>query len=276
MRPPGLASHRLGHLRLPGLATYLHAAQLQEALQQKHFFSKDLQRKATSPGGSPSIATAPPLPDPVIITAEFHPVYTFGRRQLNSVSEEQRQFLEDGGKATVVEAHRGGQVTYHGPGQLVAYPIIDLRRHSITPRNYVRLLEDVVMSVCSSFGVDNVETTTDPGVWIKGGQRKVCAVGVQISRGIAAHGIGLNVADSEHFLSWGFNRIIACGLEGKQVTWLSNERSGDIRHNNAGVDSVASEFVKTFAARLGDVREIYQVSEKTLEARDLEPQSIRL
>jgi lipoyl(octanoyl) transferase 2 len=257
MSQSGNLVHRLGHLRLPRLTPYLHAAQIQEAIQRNHFFSKDLQRKAASAGDQPTI-TAPP--DPVVLTAEFQPVYTFGRRQLKSVNEAQRHFLQDSGKAAVVEAQRGGQVTYHGPGQLVAYPIIDLRRHRITPRDYVHLLEDTVMAVCARFAVSNVETTTDPGVWIKGGQRKICAVGVQISRGITAHGIGLNVTDREHYLSWGFGRIVACGLEGKQVTWLSREQCGPADRDIIDVDSVAAEFVKAFAARLGNVDEIYQAS----------------
>jgi lipoyl(octanoyl) transferase 2 len=255
---------RLGHLRLRGLTSYHHAAQLQEALLQRHFETKDLWRAMNAKGASSSLA--PNSPGPTIITAEFQPVYTFGRRQLNTVSEEQRRFLQDNGKATVVEAQRGGQVTYHGPGQLVAYPIIDLRQHKITPRNYIRLLEETVMAVCASFGVPDVETTEDPGVWAKGGQRKVCAVGVRIRRGITSHGIGLNVTDRDKFLSWGFGRIVACGLEGKDVTWLGAERAGDA--GSLDVESVAPEFVKILAARLGGIDEIYQASEEGLQGQE--------
>lgn len=237
---------RLRHLRLSGLTSYHAAAKIQETLIQKHFLGKDLCR-----GVNASDANTPPpisLPDPTVITAEFLPVYTFGRRQLNTVSEEQRRFLEDNGRAMVVETQRGGQVTYHGPGQLVAYPIIDLRQHKITPRDYIRLLEQTVMAVCSSFGLPNVETTEDPGVWIQGGQRKICAVGVQIRRGITSHGIGLNLCDRDRSLSWGFGRIVACGLEGKQVTWLRQEISE--ASDSIEVDSVAEEFVKILATRL--------------------------
>ena len=254
---------RLGHLRLPGLCTYNHAAQTQEAIIQRFFRARDIWRRANSNAGSICPSTA--LPDATIITAEFQPVYTFGRRQLNTVSEEQRQFLEDNGKATVVEAQRGGQLTYHGPGQLVAYPIIDLRQHKITPRNYIRLLEETVMAVCTSFGVPAVETTEDPGVWIKGGQHKICAVGVQIRRGITAHGIGFNVTDRDRSLSWGFSRIVACGLEGKQVTWLSAQRP--MGADNIDVESVAPEFVRALAARIEGMEEIYETSEQDLQER---------
>jgi len=255
---------RLGHLQLRGLTSYHHAAQLQEALLQRHFGVKNLQRAVKAKGASDS--SAPNSPDPTVITAEFHPIYTFGRRQINTVSEEQRRFLQDSGKAMVVEAQRGGQVTYHGPGQLVAYPVIDLRQHKITPRRYIRLLEETVMEVCASFGVPAVETTEDPGVWVKGGQRKICAVGVQIRMGITSHGIGLNVTDRDNLLSWGFGRIVACGLEGKHVTCLGAEGARDAGRLN--VDSVAPEFVKALAARLGAIDEIYQASEEGLQGHE--------
>jgi lipoyl(octanoyl) transferase 2 len=249
---------RLAHLQLPGLTSYHHAAKIQEALIQRHFLSRDLLRAANRPGASDSPSTPPP--DPAVITTELRPVYTFGRRQLNTVSQEQRRFLQDDGRAMVVEAQRGGQLTYHGPGQLVAYPVVDLRAHKLTPRNYIRLLEGTVMAVCSSFAVPDVETTEDAGVWIKGGQRKVCAVGVQVRRGVTAHGIGLNVVDRGQSLSWGFSRIVACGLEGKQVTWLSKESPRDC--DRIDVEAVASEFVKTLATRLGHIEEIYKIHEQ--------------
>lgn len=251
---------RLAHLRLPGLTSYHYAANIQEVLLQRYFQAKDLVHKSKSSGLQDPRTIQ--LPDPTVITAEFQPVYTFGRRQLNTVGEQQRRFLEGNGRATVVEAQRGGQVTYHGPGQLVAYPIIDLRRHKITPRNYVRLLEDTVIAVCTSFGVPAVETTEDPGVWAKGGQHKICAIGVQVRRGITSHGIGLNVTDREDCLSWGFSRIVACGLEGKHVTWLSAQR----RHcaDSIRVEDVAPAFVKNLAERLGGIDEIYQTSEQDL------------
>ncbi|KAF7506608.1 hypothetical protein GJ744_011645 [Endocarpon pusillum] len=251
---------RLAHLRLPGLTSYHHAANIQEVILQRYFQAKDRVHKSRTSGLQDSRTIQ--LPDPTVITAEFQPVYTFGRRQLNTVGEQQRRFLEGNGRATVVEAQRGGQVTYHGPGQLVAYPIIDLRRHKITPRNYIYLLENTVIAVCTSFGVPAVETTEDPGVWAKGGQHKICAIGVQVRRGITSHGIGLNVTDREDFLSWGFSRIVACGLEGKHVTWLSAERAHGAE--SIRVEDVGPAFVKTLAEHLGGIDEIYQTSEQDL------------
>lgn len=95
---------------------------------------------------------------------------------------------------------------------------------------------------------------------------KICAVGVRVRRGITGHGIGLNVYDRNHSLSWGFGRIVACGQEGKQVTWLSRERSDD----SAAIDvpSVATDFVKSFAAQLGGIDEIYAPREQYLQEQD--------
>ena len=112
------------------------------------------------------------------------------------------------------------------------------------------------MTVCQRLGVMNVERTGDPGVWIKGGQRKVCALGVQVRRGITSHGIGLNCFDRNEWLSWGFGRVVACGLDGKEATWLSKEMVvGGTRVDN--VQGVGNDFVKAFAENLGGIDSVY-------------------
>ena len=111
------------------------------------------------------------------------------------------------------------------------------------------------MAVCARLGVPHVERTEDPGVWIRGGQRKICALGVQVRRGITSHGVGLNCYDRDQWLSWGFGRIVACGLEGKETTWLARETSDEVLIRDVG--QVASEFVQTFASKLGNVEEVY-------------------
>lgn len=234
---------------------------------------------------------------------------------------------------------RGGLLTYHAPGQLTAYLVLDLRKHGLTPRCYVRMLESVVMRTCAKLGVGNVMTTEDPGVWIaengsveedqidtqqrdsqetdiatgagvsttsssevetsslalRPTNRKICAVGVHITRGITSHGIGLNVHDAPirthkqpkelytlpkdniytqqegtdirrnksdsaeeppedslipapGFLSWGFSRIIACGLEGKSVTWLSREQPPS--YHTPTMEAVAMALAREVAVSL--------------------------
>ncbi|EXJ58972.1 hypothetical protein A1O7_06403 [Cladophialophora yegresii CBS 114405] len=210
-------------------------------------------------------------PDPVLLTFSTPPTYTVGRRHLltNPISPEQQSFLSANGLATFHASPRGGLLTYHAPGQVTGYVIADLRRHGITARCWVRLLEESVVRTCSAWGV-RTGRTSDPGVWALGPEqtrppptqtrepgtsgRKICAIGVQVSRGITSHGIGLNVHDAapgssdtqqrgtktftftpaqlcspsydpvtKGYLSWGFSRIVACGLEGKSVTWLTRE-----------------------------------------------------
>ena len=185
-----------------------------------------------------------PAPDPTIITAQFNPVYTCGRREIGTVSAEQQEYLRANGTAEFVEAMRGGQTTFHGPGQMVAYPIIDLRRHKLTPRSYVCVLEKALIATCNRYGI-KATTTEHTGVWTTP-EDKIAAVGVHMRRNITSHGIGLNVNTN----LWWFNRIVACGLEGKKATSFENE--GVV---GKSVEEVTDVFVEEFAKRLqvGDI-----------------------
>ena len=195
---------------------------------------------------SSTLPLSPP-PDPTIITGQFHPVYTCGRREIGTISPEQQTYLRADGRADFVEARRGGQTTFHGPGQLVAYPILDLRRHGISPRAYVRLLESCVIATLARWGIKGF-TTDNPGVWTNA-DRKIAALGVHLRRNVSSHGVGLNISTD----LWWFNRIVACGLEGKETTSFERE----------GLRAVAFEEVQTaFAQELAtllSVDEVYDV-----------------
>lgn len=236
----------LRHLHLPGVVPYTTAAQIQDRL-----VSKLLAYKA-------SPKTIPP-PDPTIITAQFQPVYTCGRREVGAVSEDQKSYLTQKtpwGSAEFHEALRGGQTTFHGPGQLIAYPIIDLKRHSLTARCYVRHLEKSVISLLKKEYAIDARTTEDPGVWTDE-TNKICAVGVHMRRNVSSHGIGLNVTTE---LGW-FERIVACGLEGKSTTsleWQGVTAGLDVEH-------VGSLFVKHFLEGLHGVEEVKRVKETDLD-----------
>lgn len=219
---------RLTHLAIPGVSKYQHAASIQERL-----VSRLLAYKAHPPHGLEP-------PRPAIITTQFDPVYTCGRREIGTVSVEQQEHLRDGGQADFVEALRGGQTTFHGPGQLVAYPIIDLKRHGISPRVYVCLLERSVIATCTSYGI-KCRTTENPGVWTTP-DKKIAALGVHLRRNVTSHGIGLNVNTD----LWWFERIVACGLEGKKTTSLEAEGV-----KGARVEEVGKSFVNEMASRLG-------------------------
>ncbi|KAJ1364041.1 Lpl-1p [Parelaphostrongylus tenuis] len=122
---------------------------------------------------------------------------------------------------------RGGLITFHGPGQLVIYPIFDLKRIAARPvgvRRYVEMLEQVVIECTSSdFGIVDVCRTEHTGVWV-GGNRKLAALGIAVSHGVSYHGLALNCNTD---LSW-FDHIIGCGIEDAEATSLSRECNRDI------------------------------------------------
>ncbi|KZF21523.1 lipoate-protein ligase-like protein B [Xylona heveae TC161] len=245
---------RLGHLHVPSVTSYQHAAALQSRLVHAFLASKSSTSstaapKLTIPHGTTNI-TIPPGPS--ILTFEMQPVYTCGRREIGTISPEQQAFLRANGQAQFVEAQRGGQTTFHGPGQLVAYPIIDLREHNIRPRCYVRLLENSVIATLARYGIKGF-TTDNPGVWTTE-DKKIAAVGVHLRRNVTSHGIGLNVNTD----LWWFNRIVACGLEGKQTTSL--EREGV---QGKTVEEVGAVFAHEFGKLLG-AEEMYPLTEERI------------
>ncbi|MDQ4069037.1 MAG: lipoyl(octanoyl) transferase LipB, partial [Actinomycetota bacterium] len=149
--------------------------------------------------------------DPYLLLLEHHPVYTVG---LRGTLENLRVRPEELG-AEVVVTDRGGDVTWHGPGQLVGYPILTVDDH---PRAYVHAVEQLVIDVGAELGLPGLGRVDGaPGVWV--GDRKICAVGVRRSRGRTMHGFALNVDPD---LSW-FDRIVPCGIGDKGVTSLAAE-----------------------------------------------------
>jgi len=234
----------LRHVHISGLTQYAYAAQVQDRI-----VAAQLAHKAHSITVS--------APDPVIITAEFYPVYTCGRREVGGVSQQQKDLLTAPtamGRADFREALRGGQTTFHGPGQLVAYPILDLKRHKLTPRSYVCLLEKSIIRVCQDdFGIA-AATTKDPGVWTDD-THKICALGIHLRRNITSHGIGFNVSTD---LRW-FNRIVACGLEGKTATSLVREGA-----ELASVEDVGRLFVQRLSERLEGIQDVIITSHADL------------
>ena len=163
-----------------------------------------------------------------------HPhVYTQGR-----LSQQEHMLLNKNQLAKrgidLVETDRGGQITYHGPGQLVAYPVVNLRNWG-GPLRYVRTLEQIIIQSLSSFGIvgESVEGLT--GVWV--GDRKISAIGVKISRGVAHHGFSINVNND---LSY-FDHIVPCGITDRRVTSMQ-QILGDVIDASAVRYSVAYHF----------------------------------
>jgi lipoate-protein ligase B len=125
-----------------------------------------------------------------------------------------REHLEAAGVA-VVETNRGGDITFHGPGQIVGYPILNLRQMQIGPVDYVCRLEEVVIGTLAQFGIEAYRIEKRPGVWTEAG--KIAAIGVRVESGVTLHGFALNVETDLSF----FDAIVPCGLEGTTVASMA-------------------------------------------------------
>ena len=176
--------------------------------------------------------------DDALLLLEHPPVYTLGRGadavHLQAASQ---------GSVPVVRVGRGGQVTYHGPGQLMGYPILDLRRHRQDVRWYVRSLEAILIATLARVGVVADRREGYPGVWV-GGVRKIASIGVGIRRWVTWHGFALNVgADLD-----GFRAITPCGIAG--VTMTSVAREG----GTASLAAMQAIVLEELTARFGQPR----------------------
>ncbi|MFF1823133.1 lipoyl(octanoyl) transferase LipB [Kribbella sp. NPDC058245] len=154
-----------------------------------------------------------------VILLEHPPVYTAGKRT------EAHERPVDG--TPVVDVDRGGKITWHGPGQLVGYPIVKLASH-VYVVDYVRRLEEALIAVCAELGVTTGRVKGRSGVWVaadeRGRERKIAAIGIRVSHGVTMHGFALNC---DNDLTW-FDRIVPCGISDADVTTLSKELGRDV------------------------------------------------
>jgi lipoyl(octanoyl) transferase len=154
------------------------------------------------------------IPDTVILL-EHPPVVTLGRR-----TEEGELHIPDGAEVEIVETDRGGKSTYHGPGQLVCYPIFDLTRHGEDVKRYCRDLEEALIRTIGAVGVEATRIEGLTGIWLERPPRKIASIGVHISKWVTTHGYALNVdLDPAPFTDW----ITACGLEDAAFTTIARE-----------------------------------------------------
>lgn len=177
---------------------------------------------------------------------EHTPVYTFGMRARPEHMLVAPEVLAMRG-AVVVETDRGGDVTFHGPGQLVAYPILDLRARGLGPASYVRILEASLIATLARFEVNAERVAGRPGVWVEvdGALAKIAAVGVRVREGISMHGVALNVSTD---LEW-FEAIVPCGIADAGVTSMQR-----VLGTAPAMDSVMDEFVRALCAALAAPR----------------------
>jgi lipoyl(octanoyl) transferase len=185
---------RLGYLLELGQTPYLEAWELQRSL-------------AAAVGQGE-------IPDTVVLL-EHPPVVTLGRR-----ADESELHIPEGADVEVVETDRGGKSTYHGPGQLVCYPIFDLTRHGEDVKRYCRDLEEALIRTIAAVGVEAARIEGLTGIWLERPPRKIASIGVHISKWVTTHGYALNVdLDPAPFTEW----ITACGLEDTAFTTLARE-----------------------------------------------------
>ena len=175
----------------------------------------------------------------VLLLLEHSHVYTLGRRGKPSDILASPDWLNEQG-VEVHHADRGGEATYHGPGQLVGYPIVNLRSIGGGPLKYVRTLERVLIATLAEFGVAGECSSRPTGVWV--GDAKIAAIGVKVSRGVTTHGFALNVDPDLSF----FDHIVPCGMPGGRVTSIAAERSGEI-----DVQTVISALARHFGNAFG-------------------------
>lgn len=158
---------------------------------------------------------------PTVLLLEHPPVFTAGKRT------DAHERPADPGGADVIDVDRGGKITFHGPGQLVGYPIVALPDH-VKVVDYVRRVEEALIHVCADLGVSTARVPGRSGVWLqadaRGPERKIAAIGIRVSRGVTMHGFSLN-CDVD--MSW-YGRFVPCGIADAGVTSLSKELGRDV------------------------------------------------
>ncbi|TDZ20200.1 putative octanoyltransferase [Colletotrichum orbiculare MAFF 240422] len=232
--PPNALRHIRLTTRHEPFPSYTAASDFQTALRQLFLAWKS----------SPTAQA----PSPAVISFTPKPTYTLGRRQKALTTSQTARLRapllvptphgEQNFTPDVVTTDRGGLTTYHGPGQILLWPVLDLRSTLFPPltvRSYARLLETTTQAVCSELGIATYLSEADPGVWVesartdRGGERKIAAMGVHLRRHISGLGTALNVdvqvAGPETRNPWA--RFVPCGLDGKTATSVAAEMGGE-------------------------------------------------
>ncbi len=204
---------------------YESAWQYQEKLLQENISIKSEARRAKQQAG---VAEWPPEPGAIsstvnyLLLLEHPPVYTLGKSgHVENMLITKEQMQQEG--IAYFNTNRGGDITFHGPGQLVGYPVIDLEKFYTDIGKYLRDLEEVIILTLAAYGLKGGRSAGETGVWldpeVTGRERKICALGVRCSRWITMHGFAFNVNTNLGY----FKQIIPCGIRGKQVTSLQKE-----------------------------------------------------
>ena len=221
-----------------GLKDYKEAWDFQENIFKKIVDLKIQNRKEESQKPTPNY----------FLFVEHPHVYTLGKSgDFSNLLLSEKQLEEKG--ATFYKINRGGDITYHGPGQIVGYPILDLENFFPDIHKYLRLLEEVIILTLAEYNIIGERSQGETGVWLGVGTpfiRKICAMGVRASRWVTMHGFALNVnADLGYF-----DNIIPCGIKGKAVTSLNVELGIDKVDEKELKEKILKHFINQFECTL--------------------------
>ena len=228
-----------------GHAAYQPIWDLQKSVQQRIIDEKRAEQKGEFKGKRL---------DDLLFFVEHPHIYTLGKsgreeHMLRSVMELQQ--LE----AEFLKIDRGGDITYHGPGQIVGYPILDLDRHFTDVHKYLRFLEEIMIRVCADYGFEAHQIDGATGVWVN--NEKICAMGIRCSRWVTMHGFALNVNTDLRY----FNNIVPCGIDDKAVTSLQKLSGKEIDLEEVK-ERIVFHFQEIFGVTItpkGSLQEVEQI-----------------
>lgn len=211
---------------------------------QEQLFNKTIEQKISNRNNNTSYPTTNYL-----LFVEHPHVYTLGKS-----GDESHLLINEKGlsenEATYYKINRGGDITYHGPGQLVAYPILDLDNFFTDIHHYLRLLEETIILTLAEYGIKAERSKGETGVWLDADHpveaRKICAMGVRCSRWVTMHGWGFNVNSDLNY----FNNIIPCGIQNKGVTSLNKELGVKEVDMNEVKEKLKNNFAKLFECEI--------------------------
>jgi lipoyl(octanoyl) transferase len=243
-----------------GQMDYQTAWDYQESILQENVRIKSVLRElslAEENNGAPPVSALQPQisnlkPEPstthTLLLVEHPPVYTLGKSgNMENVLINEEMRTQKG--IEFFRTNRGGDITFHGPGQIVGYPILDLEKFYTDIGKYLRNIEEVIIQTLAEYGIIADRSPGETGVWIdpaiKGKERKICAIGVRSSRWITMHGFALNVNTDLHY----FNFIVPCGINNKQVTSIEKELGKKMDMEEVK-ERVKTNFEKVFNVQL--------------------------
>ncbi len=194
--------------------------------------------------------------DDVLLLLEHPHTYTLGKTAHRENLVGSSEYLEEN-KISVYDIDRGGDITYHGPGQIVGYPIIDLNNWKKDTHKYLRALEEILIKTCYDYGINAIRNPELTGVWIEG--RKIAAIGIKVSRWVTMHGFAFNINTDLNL----YNGIIPCGINDKEVTSMKNELNREV-----DIKIVQSTILK-YTKEIFEYDELEQWNAEKLAANDL-------